>query len=139
MEVGLGCDLRRALTCTFNRPRASRVFLAGLVLCLASSLVPISAADAGSSKRCLGRAATIQAGAGAQRIAGTPGADVIVAGSGNDKVFGRGGDDRICGGRGNDVLRGQGGTDRIAGGPGSKDVCYGDRFRASCETAVLDL
>ena len=102
----MGCDLRRAQMCTFNQPRAFRLVLAGLLLSLASSLIAPSTADAGSSKRCFGRAATIQAGAGGQRIEGTPGADVIVAGSGNDKVFGRGGDDRICGGRGNDILRG---------------------------------
>ena len=139
MEAGLGCDLRRAPTCTLNRPRVARLILAGLLLSLASSLVPPFSADAGSPKRCFGRAVTIQGGAGAQRIEGTPEADVIDAGSGNDRVIGRGGNDRICGGRGNDVLRGKSGTDRIAGGPGSMDVCYGDQFRQSCETAVLDL
>ena len=135
----MGCGSRRSQTCSFNRPRASQL-QAVLLLPLALSLVPTFSANASSPRRCFGRAVTIQAGPGAQRIVGTSGADVIVAGPGNDRVLGRGGNDRICGGRGKDNLRGQGGTDRVAGGPGSKDVCYGDRFRIpSCETAVLDL
>ena len=58
---------------------------------------------------------TFSGGAGNDRIAGTPGADV---------VYGRGGNDSLSGGRGNDVLLGGPGADLLDGGAGL-DRLYG--------------
>jgi PKD repeat protein len=86
---------------------------------------------------------------GANRIRGTPGADVIAALDGDDVVAGLGGNDVICGQHGRDILRGGAGADfvtggkgpdRVAGGPGDdrlrggagRDVVLGGRGSDSC-------
>jgi RTX calcium-binding nonapeptide repeat (4 copies) len=71
--------------------------------------------------------------AGADRLGGTPGSDVIVAGSGNDRVVGGGGNDLICAGSGNDRVVGDGGNGRAPGdgatarlaGSGGRDIQRG--------------
>jgi hypothetical protein len=62
------------------------------------------------------RGCTVTGSAGDDRLAGTPGDDV---------VCGLGGDDAIDGGGGEDVLYGDRGDDVLAGGPGA-DTAYGD-------------
>jgi Ca2+-binding RTX toxin-like protein len=101
-------------------------------------------ADGERTARCQGRTATLVGSAGADRLRGTNGPDVVVAGAGRDLVQGRGGNDRICGGRGGDRilggrgvdrLRGEDGRDRIRGGRASdrlmggagRDRLVGDR------------
>lgn len=71
---------------------------------------------------CLGRPATKVGTAGANRLRGSAGADVIVGLGGGDRINGRGGNDRICGGEGADRLNGAGGRDRIAGGTGNDRI-----------------
>ncbi len=93
---------------------------------------------AGAAGRYLhGQAATVVGGAGAEKLTGTPGDDVIAGFAGRDRIRGLGGDDVICGGRGgdrvlggagDDVLRGNKGPDRIGGGPG-RDDCGGGKGR----------
>jgi virginiamycin B lyase len=82
---------------------------------------------------CAGREATIARGAGADRLSGTRGRDVIVSGSGNDRISARSGNDVVCagpnndvlyGGPGNDLLYGGSGNDRLFGGSGN-DRLYG--------------
>jgi Ca2+-binding RTX toxin-like protein len=81
---------------------------------------------------CLGTAATIVGGGGADQINGTPGADVIDGRGGNDTINGLGGDDVLCGGDGDDTLVGGDGNDRFSGGPGN------DIFTGSAGTDTVN-
>ena len=65
---------------------------------VAASVVLAPAADAQQS--CLGRAVTVNLGAGQQPTAGN---DVIMGTSGNDTINAGQGDDVVCGGAGNDT------------------------------------
>ena len=89
------------------------------------SQTPARCASSGAT--CKGKQATITGNDGANRISGTPRADVIAALGGNDKLRGLAGNDVICGGpgrdtlnggKGNDHLFGQSGGDKLKGGPG---------------------
>lgn len=64
-----------------------------------------SPASGGLGRRA-GRAATIVGTAGADRLSGTSGFEVIVGGRGNDRIGGCGGNDLICAGAGNDRVAG---------------------------------
>jgi Ca2+-binding RTX toxin-like protein len=73
---------------------------------------------------------------GADRIAGRGGDDLIcggndgdrlAGGAGNDVVIGGRGDDEVGGGAGNDVLRGDTGADRLIGGAGDDELRGGPR------------
>jgi Ca2+-binding RTX toxin-like protein len=75
-----------------------------------------------TSASCVGRAATIVGGAGADRLTGSRGSDVIVGGRGNDRIGGGGGNDLICAGPGNDRVAGGGGNDRLLGGRGGRPL-----------------
>lgn len=70
---------------------------------------------------CFGSAATI---AGAGKIVGTPGEDVIVGSVGDDKIDGGGGPDAICGLEGNDDIS-DGGNTAADGGPGDDRIKLG--------------
>jgi RTX calcium-binding nonapeptide repeat (4 copies) len=95
----------------------------------------LTAAGPAQAKRFLGTK-------GADRLVGTPRADVIKAGRGNDRITGRGGRDRLLGGRGADRLNAvDGRRDRaVRGGPG-RDVCRidaTDRVQTrGCETVRI--
>ncbi|MGH2736956.1 MAG: calcium-binding protein, partial [Actinomycetota bacterium] len=92
-----------------------------LTLVLALTLaVPTGGSSAGQERRaeCFGRRADVVGSGRAERIIGTPRADVIHAGGGRDEIFGLGGNDVICGGKGRDDLYGGEGHDRLAGGRG---------------------
>lgn len=73
---------------------------------------------------CHGHRATIVGGAGANRLHGTDGPDVIAGGGGRDRIDGRRGFDLICGGSGGDVILGGAGGDSVFGGSGD-DRLYG--------------
>ena len=73
---------------------------------------------------CNGKPATIVGTDGADKLSGTPAADVIVALGGNDKVSGLAGNDTICGGAGKDTLKGGKGNDKLFGEAG-KDTLKG--------------
>ena len=69
--------------------------------------------------------------AGADRIRGTAGPDLLFGLGGRDRISGRGGDDLLCGGggadrldggAGNDVVIAGRGNDRVAGGAGNDHV-----------------
>jgi Ca2+-binding RTX toxin-like protein len=64
--------------------------------------------------------------AGADRIRGTAGPDLLFGLGGADRISGRGGDDLICGGNGNDRLDGGAGNDVVIGGRGNDRVGGGD-------------
>jgi len=73
--------------------------------------------------------------AGADKLFGTPGPDVIVGLGGNDSIYGYAGDDVICGnegydviyaGFGNDFADGGAGNDTVVGDAGNDDVRGGD-------------
>lgn len=96
---------------------------------------------------CDNKVATIVGTAGANKIRGTAGDDVIFAGGGKDNVKGLGGNDTICGGDGKDVLKGGAGDDRIFGesgkdqikGSAGADTCVGGTSKDSfsgCEAAT---
>ena len=76
------------------------------------------------ARTCAGRQATIVGDDGADRLSGTPHADVIVGRGGDDRVNGGGGDDLICAGSGDDRLTGGAGRDQLRGGT-DKDVLLG--------------
>jgi Tol biopolymer transport system component len=65
---------------------------------------------------CFRRKVTIAGTPGPDKIAGTPGNDVIRGFQGKDKINGKGGDDILCGGRGQDKLFGKGADDILIGG-----------------------
>jgi Ca2+-binding RTX toxin-like protein len=60
--------------------------------------------------------------AGADRLRGTAGPDLLFGLSGADRITGRGGDDLICGGNGADRLDGGAGNDVVIGGRGDDQV-----------------
>jgi Ca2+-binding RTX toxin-like protein len=103
--------------------------------------------DAGADIGALDRwslhvTAAPRAGACANRLTGTTGADRINGGSGGDRIRGRGGDDRLrsfggrdclSGGSGDDSLSGGSRRDRISGGSGRDRISGGsgsDRIKA---------
>ena len=91
--------------------------LLGFVVSLCVLLAPLEA-DA-AVERCLGKKPTIEARGGPVR--GTPKADVIlVRGRRAVEVRAGAGADRICGGRGRDMLLGQAGSDRFRTGRGDR-------------------
>lgn len=63
---------------------------------------------------------------GHDEIDGAGGDDVILAGDGNDQVAGGDGNDILCGGAGNDALDGNAGEDGLDGGPGNDSLQGGD-------------
>ena len=82
-------------------------------------------------------AATIDGGAGNERLRGTQGPDQIAGNGGHDRIFGFGGADTLSGGdgrdrvfgaRGEDTVGGGNGNDRLTGGPGD-DTVNGDAGR----------
>jgi Ca2+-binding RTX toxin-like protein len=64
--------------------------------------------------------------AGADRLRGTRGPDLLFGLGGDDQIAGRGGHDLICGGNGNDRLDGGAGNDVVIGGRGDDEVGGGD-------------
>jgi RTX calcium-binding nonapeptide repeat (4 copies) len=76
------------------------------------------------TQECGGKPATVIGTNAADKLSGTPGADVIAAGGGNDKASGLAGHDLICGGSGKDTLNGGAGKDTLLGQKG-KDVLKG--------------
>ena len=75
--------------------------------------------------RRINQSATIDLGAGNDRVSSGRGADVISGGAGNDVIYGNNGNDNIDGGDGNDYIRGGNGHDIIRGGDG-RNQSYGD-------------
>ncbi len=75
----------------------------------------------------LGGADTIAGRGGDDLICGGNGADRLDGGAGNDVVIGGRGDDRVGGGDGADVLRGDTGADRLIGGAGDDELRGGPR------------
>ncbi|MBL7261855.1 calcium-binding protein [Paractinoplanes lichenicola] len=71
-----------------------------------------------------GRGATIDAGAGNDRITSGPSSDNVLGGPGNDAIWGNAGGDRIDGGPGNDAISGGDHDDILLGGSGH-DRIYG--------------
>jgi Ca2+-binding RTX toxin-like protein len=69
----------------------------------------------------------IAARGGDDLICGGGGADRLDGGAGNDVVIGGRGDDRLRGGDGNDVVRGDTGADRLIGGAGDDELRGGPR------------
>jgi hypothetical protein len=65
--------------------------------------------------------------AGADRLTGTSGDDVLCGRAGNDQLTGGGGDDLLLGDAGNDRLDGGTGADRLAGGDGTDTAVYASR------------
>lgn len=102
--------------------------VAGVNMIEASEGLPDQGSIVGSGARppagCAGRAANFVGTAGANRIGGTAGPDVIVGLAGRDRIRGRRGGDVLCGGPGRDRLVGGRGPDRMIGG-GGNDVCIG--------------
>jgi Ca2+-binding RTX toxin-like protein len=93
----------------------------------------LSLGDGADRARVEGIAASINGGAGADRLTGGAGDDTLTGAAGNDVLSGRAGDDlllgdagddRLLGGAGRDELDGDSGNDRLAGGP-SKDSFFG--------------
>lgn len=73
----------------------------------------------------------VEGGAGADRITGDGGANLLAGGAGNDRLRGAGGADQLLGGAGNDRLEGGAGADRLRGGAGADLLSGGggaDRF-----------
>ena len=91
---------------------------AGLLLSWGGSIVTTV------TPKCKGKLATILGTDGADKLSGTPAADVIVPLGGNDKVSGLAGNDTICGGAGKDALKGGKGNDKLFGEAG-KDTLKG--------------
>lgn len=69
--------------------------------------------------------ATIDGGAGNDRLTGSTVSDRLVGGPGNDHIDGFAGNDTISGGAGRDWLLGGAGNDRVSGQGGSGDVISG--------------
>ncbi len=92
---------------------------------------PSSASRSWTIQSCLGKAITVDLGAGQSPtsgddvILGTSGADVIDALAGNDTVCGMGGKDSLRGNTGNDALAGDDGNDAVTGGPGNDSLVGG--------------
>ncbi|HEY5976312.1 MAG TPA: aryl-sulfate sulfotransferase [Solirubrobacterales bacterium] len=104
-----------------------------LLLIAPGAAAALTAGDsAAKSGSCEGRSPTIRGTSGADRLRGTPSADVIVAGRGDDRIAGRGGADLICGGSGSDRLLGGPGADRLFGG-GGDDTIDGGPKRDRCD------
>ncbi len=82
--------------------------------------IEVNAGDGNDRVALLGvdQDATIEGGAGNDRIIGGNGNDVINGGDGRDRIQGRGGDDSLDGGDGADRLIGQAGDDVLTGGNG---------------------
>ncbi|MBM2617131.1 hypothetical protein JIG36_16380 [Actinoplanes sp. LDG1-06] len=70
------------------------------------------------------RGATVDGGAGNDRITSNATSDNILGGAGNDAIWGNGGNDRIDGGPGNDAISGGDYDDILFGGSGN-DRIYG--------------
>jgi Ca2+-binding RTX toxin-like protein len=64
-------------------------------------------------------------GAGADKLSGGGGDDILNGGAGIDKLTGSGGDDLLQGGLGNDTLSGGAGDDQLYGGPGHDTLSGG--------------
>lgn len=75
----------------------------------------ITYGTAGNDAITLTTATMLQAGDGADTVAGS---------TGNDSINGGDGDDRINGGAGNDVIRGGDGADRVVGGSGNDTFVF---------------
>lgn len=71
------------------------------------------------------QSATIDGGAGNDRLSGGKGNDVILGGDGNDRLLGRRGDDQLDGGAGRDALNGGGGADILIGADGNDRLTGG--------------
>ena len=69
--------------------------------------------------------ATIDGGAGNDRLSGGRGNDVISGGEGNDRLHGRSGNDQLDGGAGRDVLNGGNGDDILVGADGNDRLVGG--------------
>ena len=110
---------------------------AGGLISTAAPITPVASAAARRRGRpCNGLVPTIRGTFGADRLRGTPRADVIWGGGGRDRIAGLAGNDIICGGRGSDrlnggpgfdTIRGGGGRDRIVGGGEGDDIEGGRR------------
>lgn len=83
--------------------------------------------------------ATLDGGAGDDRLVGSDAADRLFGGDGDDSLYGGGGNDELYGGNGNDQLYGGGGADLLIGGAGldlliqntiASDATAPDRFAA---------
>jgi Ca2+-binding RTX toxin-like protein len=85
-----------------------------------------SSVSGAASASCNGKPATIVGTDGANKLRGTPAADVIAARGGNDKVSGLAGNDMICGAKGHDTLKGGVGNDQLSGQKGN-DKLYGQK------------
>lgn len=70
--------------------------------------------------------ATIDGGAGNDRLSGGRGNDVITGGEGNDRLHGRSGNDQLDGGAGRDVLNGGNGDDILVGADGNDRLVGGN-------------
>ncbi len=88
---------------------------------------------------------SVDGGAGADRLFGTGGANVMYANDGNDLLVGRGGADDLYGGRGNDRLTGSAGADylnsgegkdRLTGGAGADEFDISEDIVAERDTII---
>lgn len=73
----------------------------------------------------------VTSGAGADRLTGNAGVNILSGGLGADTLIGMGGNDKLIGGAGNDVLSGGTGADRLIGQQGNDTLTGGsnaDRF-----------
>jgi Ca2+-binding RTX toxin-like protein len=86
--------------------------------------------DLVSLQPALTKPATLNGGAGNDRLTGGGGDDALNGGDGNDGLSGGEGDDALDGGEGDDHLDGGGGADAISGGAGRDGVNYSRRTAA---------
>jgi hypothetical protein len=107
------------------RPRAGTLMAAAGKLRQAVPLAGVIAVSVvggnANDKLLLGKSlnlpATLDAGAGNDKLAGGAGNDLLLGGPGNDVLVGRRGDDRLIGG---------GGKDKYSGGPGATTIDNSD-------------
>lgn len=107
-------------------PDGTRIAFIGRSECPGLGIYVMSRTGEGTAR--LSNDCTIRGTAGADRIVGKMGRDIVFALAGDDSVASKEGADIVFGEAGDDVLRGGTEPDRLDGGPGA-DVLHGEGSR----------